>query len=125
MIEKLWGQFGDPWVLFGLFGQSFFFLRFLVQWIASERAQLSVIPRAFWYMSIGGALIVLAYGLQRSDPVLIVGQSAGLIVYLRNLWLIHRRHRDTVVRGQMSGDRDQRSDVRDQNDGRIAAAHHT
>ncbi len=97
MLEKLWGQFGDMWVLIGLFGQSFFFLRFLVQWIVSERAQQSVIPRAFWYLSIAGALIVLVYGVQRAEPVLIVGQSAGLSVYLRNLWLIYRRHRETIV----------------------------
>jgi lipid-A-disaccharide synthase-like uncharacterized protein len=97
VLEKLWGQFGDPWVMLGLAGQSFFFARFLVQWIASERIQQSVIPRAFWYMSIAGAAIVLIYGLQRAEPVLIVGQSAGLIVYIRNLWLIHRRQRDTIV----------------------------
>ncbi len=97
MLDKLWGQFGDPWVIIGLAGQSFFFLRFLVQWVASERVQQSVIPRAFWYLSIAGAAIVLAYGIQRAEPVLIVGQSAGLIVYLRNLWLIYRRHRDTIV----------------------------
>lgn len=103
MLQKLWGQFQDPWVIIGLIGQSFFFLRFLIQWLASERAGMSVIPRAFWYMSIAGALIVLVYGVQRVEPVLIVGQSAGLIVYLRNLWLIYRRHRDTVVDAPGSG----------------------
>lgn len=83
----------DTWVVFGLFGQSMFFLRFFVQWLVSEREKRSVIPMAFWYFSIAGALIVLAYGVRKADPVLILGQSAGLVVYLRNLWLIYRGRR--------------------------------
>ena len=84
------------WVAFGLFGQLLFTARFLVQWIASERAKRSVVPIAFWYFSISGGLILLAYAIYRQDPVFILGQSMGLFIYVRNLWLIRvERHLDT------------------------------
>lgn len=78
------------WVGIGLAGQACFFSRFLVQWIASERRGRSVVPRAFWYLSISGGLILLSYSLWRRDPVFILGQSVGLFVYLRNLALLRR-----------------------------------
>jgi len=78
------------WVGIGLAGQACFFSRFLVQWIASERQKRSVVPRAFWYLSISGGLILLSYSLWRRDPVFILGQSVGLFVYLRNLVLLRR-----------------------------------
>jgi lipid-A-disaccharide synthase-like uncharacterized protein len=78
------------WVGIGLAGQACFFSRFLVQWIASERQGRSVVPRAFWYLSISGGLILLSYSLWRRDPVFILGQSIGLFVYLRNLVLLRR-----------------------------------
>jgi lipid-A-disaccharide synthase-like uncharacterized protein len=78
------------WVGIGLAGQACFFSRFLVQWIASERKKRSVVPRAFWYLSISGGLILLSYSLWRRDPVFILGQSVGLFVYLRNLVLLRR-----------------------------------
>lgn len=81
------------WVLVGLFGQLLFTGRFLVQWIASERAKRSVVPILFWYFSIGGGLILLAYALYRRDPVFILGQSMGVFIYARNLWLIHAERR--------------------------------
>lgn len=77
------------WVIIGLGGQLLFTARFLVQWIASERAGRSVVPLAFWYFSIFGGLILFAYAIYRKDPVFILGQSMGLFIYLRNLWLIH------------------------------------
>ena len=77
------------WVVFGLGGQLMFTARFLVQWIASERAGRSVIPIAFWYFSISGGAILLAYAIYRADPVFILGQSLGVFIYSRNLWLIH------------------------------------
>ena len=80
------------WVFFGLFGQLMFTGRFLVQWIASERARKSVVPVIFWYFSIAGGLVLLAYALYRRDPVFILGQSLGVIIYSRNLWLIHHEH---------------------------------
>jgi lipid-A-disaccharide synthase-like uncharacterized protein len=77
------------WILAGLGGQFLFMARFLVQWVASEKARRSVIPVAFWWLSIAGAVILLAYAIWRRDPVFILGQSLGLVVYGRNLWLIH------------------------------------
>lgn len=76
------------WVSFGLFGQLLFTGRFLVQWIASERARRSVMPVAFWYFSIAGGLVLLAYAIYRADPVFILGQLMGVVIYARNLWLI-------------------------------------
>ena len=76
------------WVAFGLGGQLMFTARFIVQWIASERAGRSLIPIAFWYFSIAGGLILFAYAVYRADPVFILGQSMGLFIYIRNLWLI-------------------------------------
>jgi lipid-A-disaccharide synthase-like uncharacterized protein len=77
------------WLSIGLLGQAMFSARFLVQWIASERRRQSVVPRAFWFFSIGGGLTMLAYAIYRRDPIFILGQSAGLVVYARNLWLIY------------------------------------
>ncbi len=81
------------WVAFGLFGQLMFTGRFLVQWIASERARKSVVPLSFWYLSMAGGLILLAYAIYRRDVVFILGQSTGVFIYARNLWLIHRERR--------------------------------
>lgn len=78
------------WVLVGLFGQLMFTARFIIQWLASERAGRSVVPVAFWYFSLAGGLIVLAYGLHKWEPVIILGQLPGTVIYLRNLILIHR-----------------------------------
>lgn len=83
----------EAWLVIGFLGQACFFSRFLVQWLASERAGRSLVPRAFWYLSIAGGAIVLSYAIWRRDPVFIAGQSAGLFVYLRNLILLHREDR--------------------------------
>ncbi len=77
----------------GLVGQLFFSARFLVQWIASERAGRSVIPVAFWFFSLGGGTILFAYALYRQDPVFILGQGMGTFIYVRNLMLIARERR--------------------------------
>jgi len=79
------------WVGIGVFAQVIFFSRFLVQWIVSEKKGESVIPVAFWYLSIAGAIMLLCYSIWRRDPVFILGQSVGLVVYVRNLILIHRK----------------------------------
>ncbi len=82
----------DWWVLLGFVAQGLFAMRFLVQWIASERAGRSVIPLAFWLFSIGGGLLLLVYALYRKDPVFIIGQALGVFVYLRNLYFVlHER----------------------------------
>ena len=79
------------WLSLGLLGQLCFSARFLVQWIASERRRQSVIPREFWYFSVGGGLVLLIYAIHRLDPVFILGQATGLFVYARNLYFIHKR----------------------------------
>lgn len=85
---------GDlAWLMFGLAGQTLFMMRFIVQWIHSELHQKSVIPVSFWYLSLFGGLSVLAYGFHRVDPVIILGQLPGTIVYSRNLMLIRRERR--------------------------------
>lgn len=93
LAVESWREFW--WVVVGLGGQIAFAGRFLVQWIASERAGRSVIPLAFWYLSIVGAVILFAYAVYRRDPVFILGQSLGLVIYARNLWLIHVERRRT------------------------------
>ena len=80
------------WIAVGFAGQFFFFSRFLVQWIASEKKKRSVIPVSFWYFSLAGGIILLFYAIHRKDPVFILGQGVGLFVYVRNLWLIHHHH---------------------------------
>jgi lipid-A-disaccharide synthase-like uncharacterized protein len=84
------------WLLIGFAGQGVFFMRWVVQWWASERSAQSRVPVAFWYMSLVGGLITLAYALYRKDPVFIAGQSIGALVYLRNLMLIHRQEPDSA-----------------------------
>ena len=81
----------DIWVAFGLLGQVIFGSRFIIQWIASERKKVSYIPIVFWYLSLTGGIITLIYAIHIRDTVFTVAQGAGLIVYARNLMLIHRR----------------------------------
>lgn len=80
----------SPLAILGFTGQIVFFLRFFVQWLVSEREGRSVIPIAFWYLSLGGSFLLLLYGILDRDPVIIVGQAIGSFVYLRNLALIRR-----------------------------------
>jgi lipid-A-disaccharide synthase-like uncharacterized protein len=87
------------WLSVGFLGQASFSSRFLVQWIASERKGESVMPVAFWFFSIGGGATLLAYAIYRQDPVFILGQGAGLFVYLRNLYLIRRKRRQLAQAG--------------------------
>jgi lipid-A-disaccharide synthase-like uncharacterized protein len=82
------------WLVVGFVGQALFSMRFILQWLKSEREGRSVIPIAFWYFSLAGSLVLLAYAIHRADPVFILGQAAGIVIYLRNLYLIsHERHR--------------------------------
>ena len=81
----------DLWILIGLFGQFIFFMRFVVQWIATERAKRSVVPVAFWYLSLAGTVITLSYAIYRRDPVFIPAFSLNMLIYFRNLHFIHRR----------------------------------
>jgi len=81
----------DFWVLFGFLGQAMFTMRFVIQWIASEKRKESVIPVAFWYFSLGGGLILLAYALRQMDPVFIAAYLLNPIIYSRNLYFIYKR----------------------------------
>lgn len=79
------------WIIVGFVGQTLFFMRFFVQWLASEKAGRSVIPNAFWYFSLTGGVTLFAYALWRQDPVFILGQSTGLLIYARNLYFIRKQ----------------------------------
>lgn len=78
------------WLAIGFLGQSLFSARFIIQWVVSEKRRTSVTPVAFWYFSLAGGVILLAYAIHRRDKVFIVGQAVGLLVYIRNLMLIMR-----------------------------------
>ena len=78
------------WFVLGMAGQAIFFSRFLVQWVASERARKSFIPPVFWWLSLVGSMLLLAYAIHRKDPVFVLGQAFGWVVYARNLMLIQR-----------------------------------
>ncbi|MEO3430323.1 lipid-A-disaccharide synthase N-terminal domain-containing protein [Pelagibius sp. CAU 1746] len=82
------------WLAIGFLGQALFSLRFLVQWISSERQRRSVMPLAFWYFSLAGGAVLLSYAIWRQDPVFIVGQGTGLVIYLRNLQFRLRERRE-------------------------------
>lgn len=88
------------WVALGFLAQAIFASRFIVQWIASEKAGRSYIPVAFWYLSMSGGLLMLAYAIYRQDPVFILGQTTGVIVYARNLMLIRRTARADAADAQ-------------------------
>jgi lipid-A-disaccharide synthase-like uncharacterized protein len=92
-LDQVLTNAANPIALFGFLAQLVFFMRFLVQWISTERNRKSVIPIAFWYISITGGIMLLTYGILDHDPVIIMGQSFGLIVYARNLYFIHK-HKD-------------------------------
>ena len=83
----------DWWVVLGFVAQFMFTMRFVVQWIASEKAQRSVIPFAFWTFSLGGGTLLLIYALYRRDPVFIAGQALSTFIYIRNLQFALRERR--------------------------------
>ncbi|WP_321504016.1 lipid-A-disaccharide synthase N-terminal domain-containing protein [Breoghania sp.] len=86
----------DVWVILGLVAQGMFMMRFVVQWIASERAGKSIVPVAFWFFSVFGGVLLLVYALIRQDPVFIAGQALGLTIYFRNLYLIFREKKEAL-----------------------------
>ncbi len=83
------------WTAIGFLGQIFFSMRFIVQWLASEKARKSVMPTAFWYFSILGGLTLFVYAIHRRDPVFILGQGFGIVIYGRNLYFVLRERRKT------------------------------
>ena len=78
------------WLIIGFIGQTIFASRFLVQWVVSERAAKSIIPNIFWWISLAGSMILLSYAIHKADPVFIVGQSCGFLIYSRNIYLIKK-----------------------------------
>lgn len=83
----------DLWVMFGLAAQLVFGARFIVQWIASERAGRSIIPMSFWILSMAGGVMTLAYGIVRREPIIIFGQIVSTVIYLRNIALVLKERR--------------------------------
>jgi lipid-A-disaccharide synthase-like uncharacterized protein len=110
MIADLWHAVGgyfydvfvqrlDWWAYIGIIAQALFTARFVVQWLASEKAGRSVIPFSFWLLSIGGGVLLLVYALYRRDPVFILGQAFGVLIYLRNLTFVLRERREEKAKG--------------------------
>jgi len=85
------------WLALGFFAQILFSARFFVQWLASEKAKKSVVPVLFWYLSIAGSGLLLLYAIHRKDPVFILGQSTGIIIYSRNLYFIYREKNEKSI----------------------------
>jgi lipid-A-disaccharide synthase-like uncharacterized protein len=79
------------WLVLGLVAQLMFSMRFVIQWLSSERQKKSVVPNAFWWFSLVGGLMLMVYGIKRGEPVIILGQAIGIVIYLRNLWFIYVR----------------------------------
>jgi lipid-A-disaccharide synthase-like uncharacterized protein len=97
VIGEIVSALRDPWVAVGFVGQTFFFSRFVIQWIVSERRGETIIPPAFWYLSIGGGLVLLIYAVHQRDPVFIAGQGMGSFIYFRNLILVNRKKKAGAV----------------------------
>lgn len=96
LVEQL-SRYTDAdhvWLGIGMLGQLLFSARFFLQWLVSEKHKRSIIPVSFWWFSIGGSAVLLAYAIRRADPVFILGQGSGFFIYLRNLWLIRKEARD-------------------------------
>lgn len=94
------------WLAVGFIGQGIFSARFIVQWLVSEKEKRSVIPVAFWYLSLLGGITLLVYSIYKQDPVFILGQSTGAFIYGRNLYLIQREraaHRPLPKKEVVSG----------------------
>ena len=91
------------WLGVGLFGQAVFASRFVVQWLKSEMEGRSVLPVVFWYLSLAGSLLLLVYAIHREDVVFVLGQSCGLLIYARNLYLIRRERRAAPIAGETAG----------------------
>ena len=96
------GSFNNAWLALGLIGQTVFSGRFLLQWLYSEYKRRSVIPMAFWHASIIGALLLLCYACYKKDPVFIVGQASGLLIYVRNLQMRKRDRKEPAAESELA-----------------------
>ncbi len=90
LLNHIKGISFNGWVIFGFVGQFLFSMRFILQWIHSERVKKSVIPVAFWYFSLSGGITLFIYALHQQDPVFMFGQGLGIIIYLRNLYFVYK-----------------------------------
>ena len=95
-LSQWWAEISSvelTWLAFGFAAQSMFFMRFVLQWIASERVKRSIVPETFWYFSFAGGFMLFIYAVHRADPVIMLGQLMGLFIYARNIYLIwlHKR----------------------------------
>lgn len=93
------------WLLLGFAAQLLFAMRFIVQWLASERARQSIVPETFWYFSVAGGVLLLAYAIYRLDPVFMLGQAMGLLIYARNIQMIWRTKQDVAASEGALGER--------------------
>ena len=89
------------WFAFGFAAQSMFFMRFVLQWIASERVKRSIVPETFWYFSFAGGLMLFIYAVHRADPVIMLGQLMGLFIYARNIYLIWLHKKSEAREGRL------------------------
>ena len=94
ILAKYQKTIQNPFIIIGFVGQVMFFGRFLIQWIASERKGKSFIPKSFWYLSIGGSLLLLIYSINIGDVIFTIGFSLNLIIYLRNIAMIKKESAD-------------------------------
>ncbi len=93
------------WLIVGFAGQLLFSARFLVQWWQSERQRRSVVPTQFWYFSMGGGATLLLYAIHKVDPVFIVGQLMGLLIYSRNIYFIMRERNELAAKAASQDNR--------------------
>ena len=91
------------WLGVGFAAQLMFSMRFIVQWIASERARRSIVPETFWYFSLVGGAMLFAYAIYRLDPVFMLGQGMGLFIYARNIYFIRTHHKSAAHRATTPG----------------------
>lgn len=89
------------WLTIGMVAQLMFTLRFVVQWLASEKVRRSVVPETFWYFSFAGGVMLLVYAIYRADPVFIIGQASGLFIYSRNIYFIWQGKRSVSPMGEV------------------------
>lgn len=92
------------WLTIGFLGQGLFFMRFFVQWIASEKSGKSVMPNAFWFFSLGGGAVLFSYAIYRQDPVFMLGQGMGLLIYSRNLYFIYGKPKKALAKAKVEAE---------------------
>ena len=97
MVTQIITLIKDPWIIFGFAAQFVFFLRFVVQWAASEKRKESVIPLAFWYLSLGGTIMILIYSIRQKDIVFSTASVLNALIYIRNLILINSKKKSHTV----------------------------